>query len=121
MERIRIAFVVFMGSMLLACNPQTYADLEGEEIVIEENVTYNEHVKSIIDNNCIICHSPGNSASHRLFTNYELVKDAVLNTDLLDRIQRQNGEPGQMPQTGRMAQSQINIILQWVDDGLLEF
>ena len=116
----KIYVVVFIGSLLFSCSSNTYAELE-EKVILEELVTYNSHVKNIIQNNCVSCHSVGNVAGFRPFTSYVLVKDAVLNIDLLDRIQKQNGEPGQMPQTGRMAQNQINIILQWLEDGLLEF
>lgn len=111
-----------MGSLLFNCSSNTYFELEDQEVTTSEGlVTYNSHIEQIITNNCITCHSLGNSADFRPYGNYSLVKEAVLNTDLLDRIQRQNGEPGLMPQTGRMSQSQINIILQWVEDGLLEF
>lgn len=117
----KICFIAFIGGLFFSCSSDTYSELEGaQEVPTEELVTFNSHVKQIIESNCISCHSLGNSADFRPFTNYSLVKEAVLNTNLLDRIQRQNGEPGLMPQTGKMAESQINIILQWVEDGLLE-
>ncbi|WP_163515741.1 c-type cytochrome [Gelidibacter japonicus] len=116
----RIFFVVFVGSLLVSCGSNTFSELE-DDFTPDEFVTYNSHVKDLIQRNCISCHAPGGISAFRPLTNYTLVKEAVLTTDLLDRIQRQNGEPGAMPQTGRMAQNQIDIVLQWVEDGLLEF
>ncbi|EMQ95480.1 MULTISPECIES: hypothetical protein [Flavobacteriaceae] len=112
-------FVMILSSVLFGCSNNTYQELE-EQLQIEESVTYNKQVKVIIQTNCVSCHSIGNVAGFRPLTDYYLLKDAILNTNLLDRIQKQNGEPGLMPQTGRMAQNQIDIILQWMADGLLE-
>jgi uncharacterized membrane protein len=104
---------------LIGCESNTYEDLQ-ENIVVEGPVTYNEHVKSIISANCTSCHSTGGTASFRPLGTYAELKDAVQNTNLLDRIQRQNGETGIMPQTGRMPQGTIDLIVQWDTDGLLE-
>lgn len=104
---------------LYSCESHTYDELldKGE---MQGPITYNGHIKAIIDNNCIMCHSAGGASSFRPLTNYTQVREAVLTTNLLDRIQRQNGEEGQMPQTGRMPQDKINLILQWNAEGLPE-
>lgn len=60
------------------------------------------------------------TASFRPLTTYMEVKAAIENTDLLERIQRQNGQPGLMPQTGRMPMNNIDVILEWNMDGLPE-
>lgn len=112
-------FILVAAAAFASCESHTYEDIQDDTVIVG-NVTYDAHVKTIIDNNCISCHADGGSASFRPLTTYSEVKDAVENTDLLDRIQRQNGEDGLMPQTGRMAQSKIDVILQWNTDGLLE-
>ncbi|RYJ36788.1 MULTISPECIES: cytochrome c [Flavobacterium] len=83
-------------------------------------VTYNKDVKSIIDANCISCHSSGRSAAFRPLTTFAQVKAAVENAGLLGRIQLQNGQQGLMPQGGRMAQANIDLIVKWNTDGLKE-
>ena len=102
-----------------SCESTTYEEIQ-DNTVIEGNVTYNANVKTIIQANCISCHSAGGTASFRPLGTYADVVDAVQNAGLLDRIQRQNGEDGLMPQSGRMPQSTIDIILEWNTDGLLE-
>ena len=104
---------------LYSCESNTYDDLQEEQIIVG-TVTYDTHIKSIIDNNCISCHAPGGASSFRPLTNYMQVKDAVQNTNLLERIQKQNGEPDLMPQTGRMPMSNIDLILEWAANGLPE-
>jgi len=115
----KFIYIPFMALALYSCDSHTYEDIEVPTIV-EGNVTYNAQIKSIIDVNCISCHSPGGNAGFRPLTTFAEVKDAVQNTDLLDRIQRQNGESGAMPSTGRMSQNNINLVLQWNAEGLLE-
>lgn len=112
-------FIPLAALALYSCDSHTYEQIEDAPVVVG-NVTYNANVKAIIDNNCISCHSAGGAASFRDLTTYALVVDAVQNTNLLERIQLQNGEPSQMPATGRMPQGNIDLILQWNADGLLE-
>ena len=83
-------------------------------------VTYNKDVKSIIDANCLSCHSSGRSAAFRPLTTFAQVKTAVESAGLLGRIQLQNGQQGLMPQGGRMAQANIDLIVKWNTDGLKE-
>lgn len=111
--------VLIMVIALYSCESNTYEDLQ-DNPVVEGDVTYEQHVKPIIEANCLSCHGSGGISSFRPLGTYAELKDAVQNTNLLDRIQRQNGEPGLMPQTGRMPQANIDLILEWNMDGLLE-
>lgn len=117
MKKIIITIIGLLT--LSACDSSTFDEIS-EEMPVMEEVTYNEHIKPIIDANCIECHNPTGVSSFRPLTNYTEVKNAVLDTNLLERIQMQNGETGQMPQTGRMPQGLIDMILQWNQQGLLE-
>ncbi|OIQ17694.1 MAG: hypothetical protein BM557_08380 [Flavobacterium sp. MedPE-SWcel] len=112
-----LLFAVVIG--LYSCESTTYDDLQ-EDMPIEGEITYDAHIKTVIDNNCIICHSPGGVSSFRPLTTYMEVKDAVDNTNLLQRIIKQNGEPDLMPQTGRMPMNKIDLILDWAANGAPE-
>lgn len=105
--------------MFCSCDSSTYEDIQDNEIIVGQ-VTYNKNVKSIIESNCVSCHSTGGAAFFRPLTTFLEVKTAFEETDLISRIQKQNGESGQMPMTGRMPQDKINVVLQWGTDGLLE-
>jgi mono/diheme cytochrome c family protein len=86
------------------------------------DITYTNTTKSIFDNNCIPCHAtvPINGAPMPL-TTYEFVKSAVLTRPLLDRISREQGTPGMMPNGGtRLPQAKITQIFKWAQNGLPE-
>ena len=106
----------------ISCTTSTYDDIQ--EIMDEEpieTVTFQE-VAFIIQDNCSACHSdpPQNGAPMPL-TSYLEVKNAVENLGLIDRISRNDGESGLMPLGGpRLPQQQIDLIVQWNTDGLLE-
>lgn len=119
MKEMKKYLILLLVVALCSCESTTYDELQESE-TISGTVTYNSHIKPIINANCISCHSEGGVSGFRPLGTYEQLKEAVLTTNLLDRIQRQNGEPGQMPQTGRMPQANIDLILQWNEEGLPE-
>lgn len=113
---------ILISLLLVSCTTSTYDDIED---IQDENqgelVTFND-VAFIFQNNCTVCHSnsPQNGAPMAL-TNYSEVKDAVEDRGLLDRISREEGAQGLMPLGGpRLPQQQIDLIMQWNIDGLLE-
>ncbi|KGO79940.1 hypothetical protein Q763_12105 [Flavobacterium beibuense F44-8] len=114
-----ILYTGLLALFFVSCDSNTYEDISEEQNIVG-TVTYTANVKTIIDNNCLSCHAPGGVASFRPLLTYAQVKDAVENHNLLGRIQLQNGQQQLMPQTGRMPQANINLILQWNTDGLLE-
>jgi mono/diheme cytochrome c family protein len=113
--------IILLILLSFSCTNNSEDDL----IIVSDNpsfVTYNLNVKSIIDNNCISCHgtNPVNGGQLSL-TNYNQVKNAVLNNELLDRVSRTVGESGLMPSGGpRLPQQTIDVIAKWNTDGLLE-
>lgn len=106
----------------LSCTNDSEDDLT-EPVILNQNepVTFN-NVSSIFQNNCISCHSnpPVNGAPMSLI-NYNDIKDAVENRNLIDRISRQTSENGAMPLGGpRLPQNLIDLVILWQEDGLLE-
>lgn len=99
---------------------------DSEDDLIDSNslpttVNYIDHVKPIIDNNCISCHTnpPINGATIPLLT-YQNVKSAVQNNHLISKING-NGPGSQMPLGGqKLPQYAIDLITKWETDGLLE-
>jgi hypothetical protein len=103
-----------------SCSYNSEDDLT-EEIIIEDFVTYNDNIKTIIDNNCIGCHSnpPVNGAPVSL-TTYNDVKNAIENGDLIERISTTDAS-SLMPFGGpRLPQNLIDLVIQWEQEGLLE-
>lgn len=85
----------------------------------DEKVTYDQDIKSIINTNCLGCHSdpPTNEAPFPLVTYNDVKNNASL---ILTAISKETGEESAMPPVGRLSQTTIDTVNQWVEDGLLE-
>ncbi|OUS01912.1 hypothetical protein A9Q86_04480 [Flavobacteriales bacterium 33_180_T64] len=107
-------------SLVFSCSNANEEDLI-DATPLPTIVTYTDNVKSIIDNNCIICHNnpPENGAPMSLLT-YSDVKNAVENRGLIQRVSS-NDQAFLMPFGGpRLPQALIDLIVQWEINGLLE-
>lgn len=119
---MKFKYLLCFASLLCLtnCSYNSEDDLT-EDVIIEEFVTYEDNIKSIIDTNCIFCHSnpPVNGAPMSLIT-YNDVKNAVENRGLIDRIS--STDAGfVMPFGGpRLPQNLIDLVIQWEQEGLLE-
>ena len=113
--------VATSATIFVSCSNEDSSTLT-ETTPITAVTTYNQNVKSIIDNNCIVCHAavPRNGAPNALVT-FAQVREAMLNRGLLNRISLPNGNGLLMPQGGpRMPQATIDLVSKWQQDGLLE-
>lgn len=110
-----------LTSIFMACSNDNSETLMDDTPMMGV-ATYKQNVKSIIDNNCVVCHAavPRNGAPMSLVT-YDQVKNAIQNRGLLTRISLENGNSLLMPQGGpRLPQASIDVIVKWNQDGLLE-
>lgn len=120
MKKKSLILAVLTASIIFNCANDSEDDL------IDSNslpviVNYVDHVKPIIDSNCIGCHTDPaiNGASVPLLT-YQNVKSAVQNNHLISKING-NGPGEQMPLGGqKLPQLTIDLITKWETDGLLE-
>lgn len=113
--------LLFLSIFLAACSSNTYDDVEADSEPLPELVTFQD-VQFIFNNACLQCHSnpPQNGAPMSL-ESFENVRDAILTRDLIGRISSPEGESGAMPLGGpRLSQNNINLIIQWEEDGLLQ-
>ncbi|UKM64695.1 hypothetical protein GSB9_01252 [Flavobacteriaceae bacterium GSB9] len=112
--------ITFSALCLLNCANDSEDDLVDSK-PLPSIVTYEDDVKSIIDDNCISCHSnPPISAANVPLVTYANVKSAVQNNNLIGKI---NGTASGalMPLGGpKLPQNLIDLIEKWESDGLLE-
>jgi len=89
----------------------------------EQTSTYLGHVKAIIDTHCTECHGTPlrNSAPMKLETFLE-VKNATTDRNVLGFISTNNAFNVMPPadEGGRLPQATIDIVEDWIADGLLE-
>ena len=109
-----LIYVFVIAALVFNCSSSSNDDLDPDPT--PTTVTYNNTVKSIINNNCGSCHGDptanGAPISYNTFTS---VKNDV--NDILTRI---NSNSNPMPPTGLMSSSLRAQIQKWKDDGLLE-
>lgn len=80
--------------------------------------TYNADVKSIFVTSCTPCHMTG-GANPNKWDQYDQAKTKI--NVILDRVQREPGTTGFMPQGGtKLSAEKIAVLKKWLDDGLLE-
>ena len=80
-----------------------------------ETISFAAHIEPVISQNCAFsgCHlNPGAAAGLDL-SDHGAISAAALNGALIQRIERNNGEGGQMPPSGRMGQCHIDQIKEW--------
>ena len=113
MKNLKIYIITVIGIFVVSCDSNTYDEVSkvSENNVTITNPTYEKNVKSIISSNCIGCHSPGVVNQSPYLRDYNEVKDAVANGDVLCRIQGLCGEI--MPKSGKMSQANIDLIKLW--------
>ena len=112
--------ITLLSLILFSCTNSSEDDLTPEQ-ELPSTVTYEAHVRSIIQNNCVSCHAnpPVNGAGVPLET-YSDVKTAVINNNLISKING-NGPGGLMPLGGpKLSQQQIDLITKWQQDGFPE-
>lgn len=115
MKKTYILSILFLAFIISSCSSGS------EDPILDplpnSNVTYTATIKQIIDNNCISCHAdpPVNGAPTSLNT-YQNVKDAVMSSNLIARV-----ENGSMPPQGAdLTATQVQSIKDWQSGGFKE-
>jgi mono/diheme cytochrome c family protein len=104
---MKLSFLLFLSFSLASCSSGG-----SEEIITtpQGDVTYANNVKSIIDSKCLNCHgNPVANGAPMSLTNFDEVKEAVMNRDLIGRV-----ENGSMPPSGTpLTATQVKTIKDW--------
>ncbi len=113
--KLYYTFILLSLVTLTSCSEESTSDLI--DVPLVENVTYTNTVKSIIDNNCLGCHSdPMTNSAPMPLNTYEKVKEYGENGKLIDFISRT--DETLMPLGGlRLPQPTIDLIIKWRDQG----
>jgi len=93
-------------------------------------VDYNTQIQTIFNNSCTSCHQYGHNSGLNLTTysgtmtggnsGSTIVAGDHANSELYNRITLPETANGDMPPTGSLSQSDIDLIAQWIDEGALE-
>lgn len=127
MKRRKLVMILLLAFGIWSCTNDSEADLIGiDEEQIDDggdeessDITYENGIKSIIDSSCIGCHDdpPRNGAPFSLVT-YQQVSARA--NSILNAMSRQSGSAAAMPPSGRLPQTTIDKIQEWIDNELRE-
>jgi hypothetical protein len=81
------------------------------------HVNYSGTIKSIIDNNCISCHSGAYPEADLSLDSFDNLKTAFITKSALDHLLERDGY-SIMPPTGALQSCNIAQIKKWINDGL---
>ena len=114
------SFLILTTLALTSCANESTSDLI--DIPLVENVTYTNAIKPIMDNNCLGCHGdPTTNSAPMSLTTYAKVKEYVQNDKIIERISKEEGQSGFMPQGGtKLPQPFIDLVIKWKQQGLQE-
>ncbi|WP_152538461.1 hypothetical protein [Aquimarina macrocephali] len=114
-KHILILFITFL---LISCKKDDDGTLPITSPNPNKTTTYNNDVKTIIDDQCLRCHTiPLANGAPFALRNFKEVKIGV-GRGFVERV-TSNGN-NVMPPAGRLPQATIDIILDWKADGFLE-
>jgi len=94
-----------------------YAQFEPE--CITETVSFSADIAPIINTNCAFsgCHAGPSPSAGLDLSSHPSISNAVLNGRVLNRINLNNGDGGQMPPTGKLSDCTILLIEEWALNG----
>ena len=109
---MRYSFFLFF--LLSSC---TYNELIPTPICESDNPSFYTCVKPIMDQYCLVCHNGNGADSYGDLSNYNSIRNYMINGDLLDRIQRMEGATGFMPDGREKLDNElIQILIKWKDN-----
>lgn len=81
-------------------------------------LTYTANILTLFQNNCNMCHGANSPAGGFNMSTYQL---AVAQIDLImARMELQTGQAGVMPPAGPLSATQLQMIRDWIDQGMPE-
>ncbi|MBX2826532.1 MAG: hypothetical protein KTR22_00105 [Flavobacteriaceae bacterium] len=124
-----LLLTAFFAFLATSCSNDSEDDLivqaENENDTNDQNdgtadlVNYVDDIRPILQSSCVACHGnpPTNGAPFSL-VNFSQASNRA--NQILSAMSRSNGSPGAMPPSGRLPQSTIALVEQWIADGMPE-
>jgi len=116
-----LKFLLSICLLLFSCEDY------GNPVSLNQNLSNYSNVKTIIDLNCLGCHNSEISLGGLNLSTYEniinsgsVISGDALNSNLINRITRFEGDGLLMPPTNKLSQENIDIIIEWINNGALE-
>ncbi|MEC8611174.1 MAG: hypothetical protein VXY06_05430 [Bacteroidota bacterium] len=114
----RILYFTFVMLILASCKKEELPNPNPNPTPQTES--YNT-IKSIVEVNCLGCHSSSQNSYIPDYTNYNNIKDYLdqPNNTFVDRL-NSDVEFYKMPPSGNLSESDKNKLISWINDGYPE-
>jgi len=121
----KISYFLTVLGMVLFLQSCYYDELPADSGVLPTNVSFSQDVQRIFNVSCIGCHSgaikldlrSANSYQSLINGNYVLPNDAT-NSKLIKSLKGDG--MAIMPPTGGLSNSDINSVIQWINEGAIK-
>ena len=112
-----INVALFMCISFSGCEKNVEEDLEDKtEDCTEVETYYTENVAPILESNCTVCHSGPTPTAGLSLDSYSVVFIAIKSGDVLDRVNRDQGTNGFMPNDGtKLSVANLEILQTFFD------
>ena len=87
--------------------------------ILDEDPSYTLCIQQIFTESCVGCHQYGNASGGLQLQDYDQIYEAVINGDVLSRINLEQNNPLLMPQGNKLSDLEIYLIEKWVSNGAL--
>ena len=115
---MRFFYLVFI-LVLFSCTYNEHVPGSVECTMLDENPSYDLCIQQIFSESCVGCHQYGNPSGGLQLQGYDQIYEAVINGDVLNRINLEQNNPLLMPKGNKLSDLDIYLIEKWVSNGAL--
>lgn len=121
--------LILICSMFWACENETSEPKKDDDPVVTcndtiGNITFNNKIAALITTYCgsnsNACHRSGSSSSSISLDDYDDVKEAVTDNNLMATIKHENGYSAMPKGAAKLSDCQIAVFQKWVNTGMVE-
>ena len=108
-----LAFPLTLGLIIISCTKDVGV-IPVEPPSFCDTITYEKHIKPIIDNHCISCHGDISPSSGYPLTSYDLLKQKGVEGKIKDRVIIKKDMP---PAPDKLSNEELNMMNCWITNG----
>lgn len=109
-----IPLLLIVSFLCFSCTKATFIESTPAK-PIDETITYEGHVKTIMTKHCTSCHGTSQAKGGLRLSNYNEVKASSSRSD-----SRMNNASNPMPPAGLISAQERAVFTKWIKDGLKE-
>jgi len=107
----KLQLIIISLIVILACETNVEEKLNTLDDCSQLEDYYTNNIRQIMESNCTTCHTGSGPSGGLSLNTYTTVYNAIKSGNVLDRIQREQDDPGFMPPNGeKLSDDHISLI-----------